>query len=286
MKKFLFSGLSLLLSLSHIVHAGDIASDVRAGQNSVDENGGFFELGASAGYYSNPRILSSDDYDDGFVAGLIMSGDYRYNGFFIEADHNTSDGLNLGYTLANIDNWTIDLLAGSVIGKVDTEFTDEFEKKEFPTDEEKLEYLDERDTLFAGAGIRLTGYFNNFVMQYRLVTDIYESNGVVSTIRFGRNWQYRNWNYHGIFSLEYTSEKTNNYWYGISQDEAVLQYTPYEAKDSFNVSAEVGVSYPINENWVYRSFARYKWLDSTISNSPLIDDDYEFVVINSITYVF
>ncbi|MGI9295452.1 MAG: MipA/OmpV family protein [Pseudomonadales bacterium] len=263
--------------------AADIASDVRSGGGVPDtSDGGYFEIGVAAGYLANPRV--NDDDDEGWEVGLSLAGGYRYKGFFVEASQGTFDGLNLGYNLWNNKHWSVDLLASSLNGDIDTDNADRIDNR--LTEAQRDKELIDRDTFYSGAGIRLTGYYDDYILQYRFVTDTHGGNGVTSTARLGKSWQVKNWNFHGVVSAEYTSATTNRYWLGISAAEATTRFPEYDPGASVSFNAEVGVTYPLSKDWVFRSFARFGLLPDEQKNSPLADDDQWVLFLNSISYVF
>src|SRR5690606_10404319 len=108
-----------------------------------------------------------------------------------------------------------------------------------------------RDTWYTGAGMRVTHYVGPNIVQFRLVTDIHNGNGITSTARFGRAWQVKNWNFHGLGSLVYRSAKTNQYYFGISELEQTTRFPAYRPGSSVDVAFEVGVTYPLSEHWVF-----------------------------------
>lgn len=281
MKRRLFLTLVTTLQVQS-VFAADIASDVRSGNGAPDNsNGGYFEIGVEAGYANDPK--AADD-DEGWGGSLSLAGGYRYKGLFIEASQGTFDGLNLGYNLWNNPHWSVDLLASSFNGSIDTANADKIDSS--LTEAQRNSELIDRDTFYSGAGMRLTGYYDDYILQYRLVTDTHGGNGVVSTARLGRSWQVKNWNFHGVISAQYTSATTNRYWYGISATEATTRFPEYDPDASVSFNVEVGVTYPLGKDWVLRSFARYGLLSSEAKNSPLTDDDDWVLFVNSISYVF
>lgn len=263
--------------------AADIATDVRSGNGVPDNsNGGYFEIGLAGGYLASPRV--NDDDDEGWDAGLSLAGGYRYKGFFIEASQGTFDGLNLGYNLWNNRHWSVDLLAASLNGDIDTDNPDKIDSR-FTEAQRDSEIID-RDTFYSGAGVRLTGYYGDYIFQYRLVTDTHGGNGVTSTARLGKSWQVKNWNFHGVASVEYNSATSNRYWLGISAAEATTRFPEYDPGSSVSFNAEVGVTYPLGKDWVFRSFARFGVLPDEQKDSPLADDEKWLLFYNSISYVF
>ncbi len=263
--------------------AADIATDVRSGTDGPStNNGGYFEIGVAVGYLTHPQII--DDENEGWDIDPSLAGGYRYKGFYIEASHGTFDGLNLGYNFWNSQHWSVDLLASSLNGTFDSENVDTIDDR--LSEAQRNSELIDRDTLYSGAGIRLTGYYDDYILQYRLVTDTHSGNGVTSTARLGRSWQVKNWNFHGVVSAEYASATTNRYWWGVGAAEATTRFPEYQPDASVSYNAEVGVTYPLGKDWVLRSFARYGLLSDEEKDSPLADEDHMVWFVNSISYVF
>ena len=273
----------MALSCANNVFSADIATDIRKAAAGPDiSNGGHFEVGLGFDYI-NSAILTTSDNDDGTNATLEVGGAYRYNGLFIELSQGTLDGLSIGYHLWSNDTWAVDFLGSSINGVLTEE---EDDNRSNGSEAERNEALIDRDTFYNGAGFRATGYFGNTIFQYRLVSDIHDDNGVVSTLRLGRSWQFRNWNFHSVVSASYASAKTSRYWYGITESEATTRFTEYDIDSTMAYTAEIGLTYPISEHVVFRSSARYTQYSSDIRDSPLVDDKGSAYIATSINYVF
>ncbi len=272
-----------LFPVIHSVFAADIVTDVRSGGVRSTNDGGYLEIGFVGGYIHNPFENISIDSDD-FAATIDVGGEYRYKDFFVEASQGTQDGFNLGYSLWSNEHWTVDVLGASINGVLsDRDDGDIRADDDEATRDAKLR---DRDTFYIGAGVRITRYFENYVLQYRLVSDIFDGNGVVSTLRFGRGWQIRNWNFHTILSAEYSSEETNQYRFGITELEQTSRHPRYAPGASLNYSALFGVARPLSENWVLRGFAGYVYLPDEIRDSPLVSDHDFSIAVVAINYVF
>ncbi len=265
--------------------ASDIAREVRnAGESPLTEDGGYFEIGIVAGLGNQVAEQKNPEDNDNFggSVGITLNGEYRYKGLFFEASQGSVDGLNFGYTLWNNNTWQLDFLAASVSGGYSTDN----DINEDDTEQQRNEKLVDRNTFYTGTGFRITGYLEDYIIQYRLVTDTFDSNGFETSLRFGKHWQYRNWNFHGVVGGDYTSAKAGRYLWGIKADEASERFTAYEPGASVELQAELGLSYPINENLVFRTTARYTHFSDEKSNSPYIKDDHSASLFTTLTYVF
>ncbi|VUD62803.1 Outer membrane protein OmpV [Thalassocella blandensis] len=269
----------------HSVHctAEDIATDVKNGNRS-NQDGGFLELGLLTGYMNNPFHLKAKSEMEDTVIDLDASFVYRKSGFFAEAVFATQDGVNLGYNFWQNENWSVDLLAGSLSGSYDFDFKDE--PRAANEEEQRNKELYHRNTFHTGTGVRVTRYIHDYVVQYRLVTDVLDDNGVISTLRLGRAWQYRNWSVHAILSAIYTSKETNQYWFGVKQSQSTPQNPPFYPEASLSYSAVFGVTRPINEKWVFRGIAGWEETPDEIKPSTFVDDKDRSYLGVSVSRVF
>ena len=131
---------------------------------------------------------------------------------------------------------------------------------------------------------------STITVQFSLKHDISGNDtGLEASALLGRSWQYRNWNFHGMVGLQYNNANFNEYYYGISEDEAErTSFDYYKPSDSLYGSVEVGVTYPISENWVFRATARGRTVSDESTDSPLFTNKRSSIlgVSTSISYVF
>jgi len=277
--KYLNLVLVLAVLCFNTAYAADIAEAVRTGTSGPeDSDGGYFELGIGL----NTWHIDGEDLKAGFA--VYTAGAYRYRGFFIEAVHGSTDGVNLGYNLWNNRQWSIDVLGASVtsVGKLGKPL-----KNANSPDARRENAVLNRDITYIGAGIRLTRYFDNVILQYRLVSDIH-GNGITSTARLGYSRQIKNWNFHSILSARFVSQETSRYLYGIAEDEASMRYPEYDLGSTIQYAGEIGLSYPLAQNLVFRTTGGYVQFDNDVANSPVQDGNGKFSIRlnSSISYVF
>jgi hypothetical protein len=279
--------LASLLVLPVVTHAGDIADEVRnPGQSPAAENGGFLEIGLIVGAESRPwqqyDPADNDQFDP--IAGIVLSGSYRYKRVFAEVTVLGLDGLNLGANLWQNQRWAVDFLALNVDGKPpsNSEPTDE----NLSAEEQRDRKLLDRDNGFVSAGIRVTGYFGDTISQFRLVSDYYNSHGIIASARIGRQWLAGNWKIQGLLGARFNSAKINQSWYGVDTAEATLRFPAWQADNSIQLETQLGVSYPINQDWVFRSDLLYIRYPAAIANSPLLANSHDFAFTFGLSYVF
>lgn len=283
--KLLTIALAAAIVFASSTQAADIANDVRKGSNGPDSSdGGYLEVGVTMFIHEVNTREGNFDLFGGF--GLVLAGAYRYKGFFAEASQGSVDGLNLGYNVWNGDGWAVDILGASVKGNITTG-RDDVNLASLADNEREQAVLD-RDTFYNGAGVRVTGYLGNAIFQYRLVTDTHNKNGVTSSARIGYSRQLRNWNFHSVIGVDYASKQTSQYWYGVSEEEASARFAQSDVSSSINYSVEVGATYPISENIVFRTTARdiKRDIDSDATNVPSRNGLFGARINTSISYVF
>jgi len=278
-KKSLIPSLSLTAIIlagslfANVCFASDISHKLRNAteENNTTEN--YFELGLGAAIGVGPSLTNDDDKWKGL--GIIINGSYNWKGLFIEKYGESKDPLLFGYNAYESDNWSLDLVVGPRFFSLN--FDDKFKD------------LDERtgSDMFGG---RLTGYLGDTMVQFNLKHDIGGySKGTLASALVGRNWQVRNWNFHSLVGLEYLDSRINDYYYGVNEAEAARsQFTEYNPGASVNFSAEAGVTYPITEDWVFRSTARFRTFSGAAMDSPLFETTRSTAMSlsTSLSYVF
>jgi len=269
-----------------VAWSADLARQGRgATAASAQENGGFLELGvvvvAERSAFARKDPAENGDGELGLE--LSLSGGYQYERLFIEATESWFGGLNLGVNLAHTDNWSVDLLLANIAGIISI---DSDEPPPPATENERNNAILDRDSLFIAAGTRVTGYFDDNIVQLRLVSDWYEGNGIQGSLRAGRQWQLGNWNLQGLIGARYYSAQFNSYLYGVTATEASTRFPAYSADNAWIPELELGASYPINKDWIYTSRLRYKQLPGSITDSPIVAEDDEVVVQTGFHYVF
>ncbi len=257
--------------------AGEISRDIRAGTGPEfgQEDGGYADLGFGFVTLSGPKIKGTQSDDIDFTINLNMG--YQWKGYFVEALTDSQHGLVFGYNALNTTNWTFDW----VLGPENNEITQELYDELAPL---RDRYVD------LTAGIRATGYFGHTIVQLQLrheiITDLH--NGYSAFVTAGRSWQIRNANLHALISYRHLSASAVNYYFGVNNNEANVEFTQYTASAADSFSSEIGLTYPINETWIVRSKLAAIRVDKDISDSPLMRSHERNSLLSSVTlnYVF
>ena len=230
----------VLIAFSSFAYSADIAHTLRANTQDNNDPDNFIEIGLGASLGIGSSL--TDQKAKGLGLFINLSSSYNWNGFFIDLGSETAEPLVIGYNAHNSDKWSFDLVLGTTEGGVSENTDDRF-----------IGIMKRQSSTMVGA--RLTGYFGKNILQMSLKRDVRDiSDGTVATALLGRNWQYRNWNFHGLIGLNISDSKFNDYYLGVSEEESVLTgIETYDGKVSIHFSSSMGVTYPISENWIYRA---------------------------------
>lgn len=278
-RQLLVVAVILYCSLISSAFAGDIAREIRG-----DEDSNFFDISVGL-IYGRELRFSPDNGDKKESAGgsLGLSWRYQWKGFFTEAIDSSYTGLNLGYKLWQSDRWTIDFIAVNVVG----DFNDGDEISQEMNETARNESLLNRDTVTINAGVRVTHYWRNNIVQMRLESDYsHEDGGAAGVLVFGRAWQLRNWNVHGLAGVHWDSRQRSDYLWSIPELEATTRFPEYRATSAIHYSLEAGVTRPLSEHWVSRSAFVIGRQGDSAANSPLATGEWFGWVQTSIAYVF
>jgi outer membrane scaffolding protein for murein synthesis (MipA/OmpV family) len=277
-KKSLISPLSLAAliivgsSVSGACVANDITYDVRNKVSKLENTENYFEIGVMHTVRDESTFSSKKGRHSN--TSLFINGNYHWNDLFIESYSENGHGAVVGYNAFKNDDWSFDLIA-----------TTDWWKHSF---EHNGRYSN--DTSVFTVGGRLSGYLGDNMLQFTVNQDATgDHNGTTVSALIGRNWQYENWNLHGLFGAEYASAKINDYYVGISEEQAAsTRFDAYEAGASLSFSGEVGATYTFAEDWEFRATVRAATRDDELINSPKFKhmDNLATSVRTSISYVF
>ncbi|MDJ0751067.1 MAG: MipA/OmpV family protein [Woeseiaceae bacterium] len=75
------------------------------------------------------------------------------------------------------------------------------------------------------------------------------------------------------FGVSYNSADLNNYYWGVTPEEAGTVAVPYEADAGLNWHARIMVGYQLNEHWALSLVAEHERLNNNAAASPIVDDN-------------
>jgi outer membrane protein len=264
----------LIVAFSSFAFATDIARTLRTNTQDNSEPDNFVEIGFGVDAFVGSSLTDANGkFTD---LGFNLSASYNWNRFFIDVLAETAEPIVIGYNVYNNEKWSFDLVLGTTGGGVSEDTNDRF-----------LGITKRQSSTMLGG--RLTGYFGKNILQVSLKYDSKgRSKGTVASALLGRNWQYRNWNFHGLVGLYLSDEKYNDYYYGVTKEEsAVTDFEAYDGKTSMTFNSSIGVTYPISENWIYRATVGFG-SNFGQNDSPLYEKkrNFHIGISSSISYVF
>lgn len=271
----LFRSIILLFLSSTMLHAGDIARDIRKG-GSAPQEGYHLELGLAAYYLEYPILgVAERAYEPGL--GVVIDGRFQWRRLFVEAMTENERGLTFGVSVLQNETWSLDLLASNQHDEVSEDLND------------KLDGLADRKADFM-LGLRSTLIFENTMAEIEVATDISDTHhGEFFALSLGKFWQIRNLNLHSQIGFRYSSDEITNYYVGIDPDrDAITERFPSYSVDhgTKEYKFEVGATYPINEKWVLRSTVQSFFFSDEVMNSPLATNNNFLLLLTSISRVF
>lgn len=88
--------------------------------------------------------------------------------------------------------------------------------------------------------------------------------------------------------VRYKSDNLVDYYYGVEGDEvrfdARVSRPAYEADDALDPYLRLVVRRKITERWSLLGAVQYEWLDNEITDSPIVDDNYEASLLLGVLY--
>lgn len=155
-----------------------------------------------------------------------------------------------------------------------------------PDDSDFLKGMDELETLYdAGLefGTRLAGIETGL----EIMQDVSgEHDGQQATLSFGYSWMAAGFEFNPELSLTWMSEKTVDYFYGVSDREARADRPAYSPGASYEIGAELLVQRPLFGNFSLVGLFEITTFGKEITDSPLVEKDYEIEGAIGVAYAF
>ncbi|WP_323845967.1 MipA/OmpV family protein [Microbulbifer magnicolonia] len=154
-------------------------------------------------------------------------------------------------------------------------------------DSEILEGLGDRDaTLMGGLGLIYEGPGGTeFELQYE--HDLLDRiGGGTAKASVSRGFQFGTLRLVPELGVNWLSSDLADYDFGVPQSDAIPGRPAYSVGSSYTVEAGVGGLLELSENWRAVLSVAVENLDSEITDSPIVDDDYVFKGFAAITYSF
>jgi len=183
-------------------------------------------------------------------------------------------GRSLGYHLLKKGQFSLD-----VIGEWRFDGYDD-------SDSNFLRGMDDRQMTLDG-GVELS-YFDGWgVMNVSFVSDMLgRHDGQELSLNYGKRLIKGKWTLTPAAGAIWHSHNLADYYYGVRPNEALAQRPAYSVGQAWNPTVRLNVMYKINEQWSALGLIRYERLDNEISDSPIVDDDYQIQFMAGLMYQF
>lgn len=262
MRTRISSGLLLLALLVLALSA----ADVRAAGQSGDADASRWRLGAAFGYgeRTNPLVQSEN-------IPILVDLDIAWFG-----DHVFFDNGDLGVTFADNDAFTADLVARFnsdrvFFGKTNTRVvvtdatgTPLSQPTDFkpPDRDYAIELGLELLTDGAWGALQLTAFHD--------VSGTHGGYELYADYSYG--WRNQRLYIEPSFGLSFKSADLNNYYWGVTPEEAGVVILPYEAGSGINRHARLKVAYQLTRHWGLSLVAEYERINDEAAASPIVAD--------------
>jgi MipA family protein len=185
------------------------------------------------------------------------------------------DGLDASFTLFGSSSYEI-ALTGSV----------DFEDGYDPDDSDYFEGMDELDTLYS-VGLKCETNYAGWEVELEFEQDVSgEHDGQKVELAFGYPFMAGGFEFRPTLSATWLSEKTVDYFYGVSVKEARPDRPVYSPGASYEIGAEVMILRPLFGNFTAVGIVEISTFGKDITDSPLVDEDYEIEGGLGIMYTF
>jgi outer membrane protein len=103
---------------------------------------------------------------------------------------------------------------------------------------------------------------------------------------YSYGWRKQRFYIEPAIGASYKSAKLNNYYWGVTPEEAGVVVLPYEAGAGVNWHARLGLGYQLTRHWSLSLVAEYERLNSEAAASPIVEDDDVLGYFAGVVYRF
>ncbi|MGI2165384.1 MipA/OmpV family protein [Shewanella oncorhynchi] len=280
----------LITSLS-ILPAIGMAKEACAPENQCIEMNNW-DLGIAIGWgqKSNP-LRDFDDIPLFFIPTVAYYGEHW---FF--------DNGNLGYTLAEQESFTINLVTSYSLDRAyfyqwdpsniflnrGTQVEAKAINSMYLSTEPEPEFnsLETRNfTLLGGAEAFI--YTRLGIIRLAYTHDMFNVHqGSEAQIKWTYGWDYDRFIFEFALVFDWKSQDVVDYYYSVRPSENAYWSERYQAKSGWDKGAEMTARYILTDNWDLLLAVRYTLIADEIAASPLLDQDYSSTYFIGAAYRF
>ena len=146
--------------------------------------------------------------------------------------------------------------------------------------------MDDRDvSLDAGLAFTLRGDWG--VFGAALVTDVLgKHDGQELELSYSKPLRWEKWTIAPALGLHWQSSNLVDYYYGVRVKERRAGRPAYDADEAVNPFVALRVQRRLGKKWNVLGAIQYEWFDDEISDSPIVDDNYDISVVTGVLYTF
>jgi len=261
----MFTRIVQLALLSLALQAG-VSTASEQGEDNGEAGESRWRLGAAFGYgmRQNPLVQSDD-------IPIVLDLDIAWFG-----DHWFFDNGDLGLTFADNERLTASLVARVnsdrvFFSKTDTRFVS-FDVIGMPLSEAVEFKVPDRDyAVELGLEMLTDGRWGRLQLgAFHDVSNTHEGYEVFLDYSYG--WREQRWYIEPSLGVAYKSDELNNYYWGVSEDEAGVVTLPYEASAGINMHARLMVGYQFSRHWSLSLITEYERINDEAAASPIVED--------------
>ena len=155
-----------------------------------------------------------------------------------------------------------------------------------PDDSDYLEGMDDLSTLY-GVGLHFETSFADWELGLEALQDLSgEHDGQQIEFSAAYPWHWGGFELRPELSLTWLSEKTVDYFYGVSTGEARRDRPAYSPNSSYEIGASLMVKRPIYGDFTAVGIVEATTFGGEIRDSPLVDEDYALQGVVGVMYTF
>ncbi|TQV86898.1 MipA/OmpV family protein [Aliikangiella coralliicola] len=238
-----------------------------------------FGVATGLGIRTNPLV----DGDD-IPLVILPSISYYGDNFFI-------NNLDFGYTFHQSEEWMFSLLAtpsydrvfferwdvGNILvnlSATDVGLTaggDTGDPRDNLTEITGYELKDRKFSILGG--LEISKLLEQGEIQFNILSDLSDIHSG-NEVRFAWTRPIFNRQWQSTIGFTWKDKAMTDYYYGVDADEIVDNRAAYQAKDSFSPFIRIAWKQQSTDGDFWRFGLEYQKLDSSISDSPIVDKDY------------
>jgi hypothetical protein len=247
-----------------------------------------WNLTVAADVIKTQSIIVGVDQEDGLdFLEISVLVDLYYKGFFIQTNKHRFggyvNGAEFGYEIEVNDEYEIDFISKTYVSGFSDSDVGLTGDRKIP----ELLGVKEREYV-SNQGVRYMRYLPNSVYWIDWAASIFsnEHRGWVIDGFYSYVLQSRNWDINLGAGLSLYSSNMNNYYFGVTPEEASQSRPIYDAGAGYRAQLEAFVQRPISESWLFNGGVTVSHYSKSISDSPLVVRQNSVRAQVGVSYVF